>query len=84
MARWPTPPRAADLEAAEPHGPFHVILDAVGGSALAGAEPLDDRRQHVRRRRIPGFAQTSEWRAPSTSVAAPPVSPAVCATFGKE
>ena len=28
---------AADLRAAAPHGPFHLILDSVGGSALAAA-----------------------------------------------
>ena len=27
----------ADLEAAAPHGPFHLILDSVGGTALAAA-----------------------------------------------
>ena len=27
----------ADLRAAEPHGPFHLILDSVGGAALAAA-----------------------------------------------
>ena len=27
----------ADLKAAAPHGPFHLILDSVGGSALAAA-----------------------------------------------
>ena len=27
----------ADLKAATPHGPFHLILDSVGGSALAAA-----------------------------------------------
>jgi NADPH2:quinone reductase len=27
----------ADLKAAAPHGPFHLILDSVGGAALAAA-----------------------------------------------